>query len=170
MKTLYLARHAKSSHKDPSIEDIDRPLNRRGKQDAPRIGAYLAERGEHPELILTSPARRTRATAKRFAAALGIDSECIVVQHSLYTFGDGHGVVGAIAAVDDRVQRLLIVGHNPTVTTLANRFTQHGFDEVPTSAVISVAFEIDSWRQIETARGRVAFFVWPRILPTRVQP
>ncbi|MFM7274917.1 MAG: SixA phosphatase family protein, partial [Gammaproteobacteria bacterium] len=84
MKRLILCRHAKSSWADPGMADIDRPLNDRGKRDAPEMGRRLRERGVAPDLVVSSGARRARATARRIAAELGIDGDAVTIVERLY--------------------------------------------------------------------------------------
>ncbi len=84
MKTLYLVRHAKSSWEQPELSDLERPLNKRGKKDAPFMGSLLKKKNEIPELIISSPAKRASSTAKRFAEELGIKKEDIKTEKDLY--------------------------------------------------------------------------------------
>ena len=87
-KTLYLVRHAKSSWKDSSLDDRDRPLNKRGRRAAPDMGQRLAAQGHHPELIISSPANRARSTAKKIAEEIGYDPSLIRLDEALYFSGE----------------------------------------------------------------------------------
>ena len=86
-KTLYLVRHAKSSWKDSSLDDRDRPLNKRGRRTAPDMGQRLAAQGHHPELMISSPANRAHSTAKIIAAEIGYDPSLIHIEEALYFSG-----------------------------------------------------------------------------------
>jgi phosphohistidine phosphatase len=112
MKSIYLLRHAKSSWADGSLSDKQRPLNSRGQQDAPAMGARFAARGEQLDQVLSSPALRAHTTAKLFCEACGFAPGDIVVEPDLYFAGSG-SIDDLILAQDDRVRALMLVFHNP---------------------------------------------------------
>src|SRR5450631_3680242 len=114
MKTLILVRHAKSSWEDAALPDKERPLNERGKRDAPDMGKRLAKRDVKPELILSSPARRAFATAKIIAKSLGYKLKNIVVDDRLYP-GAADEILNSIHRLDKQLDRVMIVGHNPAL-------------------------------------------------------
>lgn len=165
MKQLILVRHAKSSWKDSSLADIDRPLNGRGKRDAPRIGAWLASEGHYPDQIVSSPAKRARSTARKLAKALDYPKGDIAIEDALYAFDDGAGVIAALTALDDAHDRVLIVGHNPTFTTLAWRLGGLELENLPTCGAVGVDFAIDAWRDLAAVDGAWRFHMVPKALP-----
>ena len=148
MKTLILVRHAKSSWTDPALPDRDRPLNDRGKRDAPKMARRLARDNLKPDLILSSPARRARKTARILAKALDYDFEDIRLDDGLYAV-EADDLTEVIRRLGDKPQCVMLVGHNPELTELA-----HGLSSkiayMPTCAVAVFEFEIRSW----SAAGR----------------
>ena len=116
MKTLLILRHAKSSWDNPDLRDYDRPLNKRGKKDAPRMGKHIKTAKLIPDRILTSSAKRARKTAKRFAKACGYSGK-IKKLDILY-----HAPVGlyyeTLQAIPDKYNNIMVVGHNPTMEHL----------------------------------------------------
>ncbi len=158
MKYLFLLRHAKSSWSDPGISDQQRPLNKRGRHDAPVMGSRLKERDECPDLILTSPAIRARDTAELFADA----SEGIVEQAELY-FSSSGSIEDIIAGQDDQIQSLMLVFHNPDITNIANSVGgMIQIDNVPTCGLLKLACSIDRWSDWSISKTRSEYFDFPR--------
>src|SRR5437762_9041010 len=122
MKTLILVRHAKSSWDDTSLPDKDRPLNNRGKRDAPKMGERLAKRGAKPDLILSSPAKRALKTAEIIAKKLDYKRKDIVVDDRLYAVKPDD-LLGVIRKLGDKLERVMVFGHNPELTELAHRLS-----------------------------------------------
>jgi phosphohistidine phosphatase len=112
MKRLTLVRHAKSSWKNAALADSDRPLSGRGKQDAPRMGAFLASQGIVPDIILASPARRARKTAQLLAAAIPAAAGRILLDPALYE-ASAEALLERVRALDETWQHVMLVGHNP---------------------------------------------------------
>ena len=137
MKFLYLLRHAKSSWSEPGLGDQQRPLNERGKRDAPAMGERFRERGESLDRIVSSPALRARTTAELFAQNSGCAQAPIVIEPDLYFLGGG-AIEEVILRQDDMLQSLMLVFHNPDITHFANS-VDYGFhvDNVPTCGLIS---------------------------------
>jgi len=161
MKQLYLIRHAKSSWADASLDDFDRPLNGRGKRDAPLIGGRLARAGVAPELFLTSPAKRARKTAAAIGAEIGYPKKEIVPVDGLYTFR-ADGLLTVLRSVDQTVTALALVGHNEAVSEAARWLTGEDLGSIPTCAVVSITIESAGWRDLAAGCGRVAFFDYPK--------
>ena len=118
MKYLYLIRHAKSSWSDPSLSDFDRPLNKRGKRDLPVMGQRMATYEPKPELIISSPAKRARRTARGIGSALGFSKREIVLDEELYTFSP-EGFFQVLQRTPEVIQVLAMVGHNHGLTECA---------------------------------------------------
>ena len=159
-KVLYLVRHAKSSWKDPSLSDRDRPLNKRGRMNSPEIGRLKAQ-GHVPDLIISSPANRALATARNIAGELGMDDAEIVVDDNLYFHG-ARGMLNALAGVDDRYRSVMMVGHNPTITTLANALIDREISNMVTCAVAIIGFDIDSWAEVHDTDGELLGYGYPK--------
>ncbi len=161
MKDLILIRHAKSSWKDSSLDDRERPLNKRGERDAPEMGARLARHRNRPDLIVSSPAVRALETARIIARKLGYPRKDIVVQERLY----GAGIVellDVIRKADDSVATLMLFGHNPGLTELANHLGPRPIPNLPTCGVLHLGFDADTWSTVGYARGNEMLFDFPK--------
>ena len=162
MKTLLLIRHAKSSWNDPDVDDFDRPLNKRGKQNAPEMAYRLTLRGVVPELIIASPAKRTSTTAKIMAKEWDYPKDAILFEEELYlcyasTF------LKVITKIDDDINAVAIFAHNPGITDFANYLTQEiRIDNVPTTGIFAVQAATDSWKDFDRARKTFLFFDYPK--------
>ncbi|MBN2003359.1 MAG: histidine phosphatase family protein [Anaerolineae bacterium] len=146
MKTLLILRHAKSSWKDGSLADYERPLNKRGERDAPEAGYWLRKKDLTPELILCSPARRARQTAELAAEACGYEGE-IVARQALYASGAG-AYLDALHELDDAYQQVMVVGHNPDLEELLAMLTG-SLEALPTAALAEVVLPIARWAALD---------------------
>jgi phosphohistidine phosphatase len=153
MKTLLILRHAKSSWKFPDLTDHDRPLNSRGKRDAPLIGNKLAKEGLVPDVIIASSAIRAHATAKKVAKASGYRGE-IVIESSLYG-GGPQTYLKIVRNQLDRHNKILLVGHNPDVEQLLDILT--GTEVImPTCALAHVSLILERWLDLNNnTKGRL---------------
>lgn len=164
MKRITLIRHAKSSWKSPGLTDFDRPLNKRGLRAAPIIGDYLKEHNIPVDVILSSPANRAQTTAKIIASKLDYQEDKIVFENSLYNFSDEDAVLDIIQLLDDDYQNIIVFGHNPTFTFLANKLSDHYFDNIPTCGVTSFELAIDEWAKVYEAKSVLSFYIFPKML------
>ena len=146
MKTLLLVRHAKSSWGDQTLPDHERPLNHRGRRDAPRVGARLRERGVVPDVIVTSTAVRARSTAEILAQALDLGSGRIVEDGRLYG-ASPDGLLEIIRALGDESTSVMLVGHNPEIGELASRLSDE-IGEMSTCAVAEFRFDVADWAEV----------------------
>ena len=133
-KILYLVRHAKSSWKDATLGDMDRPLNKRGRRNSPDMGKRMLAQGHKPDLFISSPARRALSTARNLAQELGIDESEIVTDESLYISG-AEGMQDVLERVHDRHRKVMMIGHNPDITFLMNRLGNTNIINMPTCAI-----------------------------------
>jgi len=162
MKNLILIRHAKSSWNDAALSDRARPLNKRGKRDAPQMGRLLKDKGLPPDAILSSPAKRALKTAKLIAAEIGYPKQRIDVREEIYEQSPA-ALVELVAGLEAGWNRVFLVGHNPELTDLANRLTGSNIENVPTGGIVSVEFSASSWRECAQEGGRLALFERPPI-------
>lgn len=160
-KTLILVRHAKSSWDSPGLDDRERPLNERGKKDVPRMGKFLSDKGIRPGLITSSPAVRARKTAEGIAKELGFKKSEVRIDERLYTF-DEDALLRVIWGLDDGLDEVMVVGHNPAVTALLNRLTRAGVDNVPTCGAAVVEIRSESWAGADDGRGSLVSFDYPK--------
>jgi len=147
MKTLFLVRHAKSSPNDPSLPDRERPLDDRGRHDAPKMGKRLTNRGVKPDLLVSSPALRALTTAQLIADEIGCQRKDIIVDERLYA-SSSDDLLAVICALDDKLDRVMLVGHNPEFTDLAHRLSSEIID-MPTCAVAEFRFDAKAWADVE---------------------
>ena len=162
MKTLYMVRHAKSSWKDENLEDIDRPLNKRGKRDAPFMGKLLQEKGILPDVLMTSPALRAHTTAHLFADQMDYPTDKLIVNNAIYE-ADVSDLLQVIQNdLKNEWDSAMIFGHNMTYTTFANLYADSYIDNVPTCAIVAIAFDVKSWSKVTRENGRVLFFEYPK--------
>jgi len=161
MKTLYLIRHAKSSWKNARIADIERPLNSRGKRDAPFIGELLASKKIKPALIITSPAKRAKKTAETIAGKIGYSKKNIVYEDNIYEAGS-HELLDVIKNINNKFDSAMLFGHNPGFTMLHNFLCKHYIDNIPTSGVVALEFE-SPWNEIEKNSAKFLFFEYPKL-------
>ena len=147
MKTLLLLRHAKSSWKDESLTDHDRPLNKRGKKSAPLMGHLLREKNLVPDLVVSSTAVRARSTAEAAAEACGYPGE-ITLTDELYLATAGEILRYAQERTEETLGRIMLIGHNPGMEDLVNMLSGQR-EPFPTAALAAFELKIDSWRKLE---------------------
>jgi len=161
MKTLYLARHAKSYWKDQSIPDFDRPLNNRGKRDAPFMGKVLNDKKIKPNLIISSPAKRTKKTAIEIAAKIGYPEKKILFNEDLYE-ASSNTIIKVLNKIDERYNSVMIFGHNPGLTVLNNQVSNNYIDNIPTCGI--VALQLDKkWSELNKNTCKFLFFEYPKL-------
>ncbi len=162
MKTLYLLRHAKSSWKYPELTDQARPLNKRGKRDAPIMGNWLKQQGVVPESMISSPAARTLATINLVAHALGLSGEAIETDLRLY-HASLETLLAVIQSFPREVNSLMVVGHNPGLTELANHLCPaHATDNISTCGLYAVELRATHWQEAGAENASFLFFKYPR--------
>jgi phosphohistidine phosphatase len=149
LKTLFLLRHAKSSWSDPVLPDRERPLTGRGRRAARKMGRRLARRDLLPDLILASPALRAYKTARLIARRLRYPRRDILLPEGLYACTPAD-LLRTVQSLDDSLQRVMLIGHNPEIEALAHRFCSQ-ITHMPTCAVVRLAFDTDSWAKVGKA-------------------
>lgn len=146
MKTLLILRHAKSSWDNPNLSDYDRPLNKRGKRDAPRMGEHIHQQDLVPDRILTSSAKRARKTASKVARACSYAGK-IKQLDSFY-----HALPGVyyetLQDISEKHQIVMVVGHNPTMEQLVRQLTVERV-VMPTTALAHIELPIQNWKSLD---------------------
>ena len=167
MKLLTLLRHAKSDWGDPGLSDFDRPLNERGRKDAPAVGSFFERAGLTPDLIVSSPARRARQTCDLFAQEAGYKKR-ISWEESIYA-ASSQALLAVVRSLPDDVGHVLLVGHNPGFEDLAGALI--GADEagvyslrMPTAAAAHFVLAVDVWREVQPGGGQLQWLVTPKLL------
>lgn len=162
MKTIILVRHAKSSWKDSSLEDFDRPLNKRGNRDAPFMGKKLKERKIIPDLLLSSPAKRARKTAIAVAKALDYPKKKIMFFDKMY-HSSARYLLDLLNSLDDVNETIMLFGHNPSFNDFADRLLKRNrIYNIPTTGVFCIRFDVNQWQKIKEGKGEFVFFDFPR--------
>lgn len=165
MKTLYLIRHAKSSWDDPELGDFERPLNKRGKKDAPNMAKRIKEKRVTPDLMISSPATRAYDTCKEFAKVLDYDKDKIKTDKRLYHANEDQILV-VIRDFKDRERDdedvVLLFGHNPGLTEFANLLLNENIDNIPTCGVVEAQLDINRWKDAGFGCGKLKFFDFPK--------
>jgi phosphohistidine phosphatase len=167
MKTLILLRHAKSDRADPALADHDRPLAARGREAAPKMGAWLKAHGPVPDLVLCSTAARARQTLALALEAWGIAPET-AFDRGLYLVG-GAGVLARLRRAPDTAATVMVVGHNPDLEQLARRLALAGdqaalarlAEKVPTAGLAVIELPAERWAEAGGS-GRLLAFETPK--------
>lgn len=163
MKTLLILRHAKSSWDNTHLADHDRPLKKRGRRDASRIGRLLDDEELIPDLIISSSAKRAMTTAKAAARDSGYSGDLLVTRH--FYHADPESYFDVLRDISDEFSRVLIVGHNPGMEELLEEITG-SYERMPTAALAHVVVSIDSWRQLDESVDALLVHFWrPKELP-----
>ena len=165
MKTLHLLRHAKSARDQPQLTDAERGLNKRGRRDAPRMGAALATRMD-PMVMHVSRARRAQLTLEGLCAGWpALAALAHVGDDALYTF-DAEDLVDWLAQRPDRDDAYFLIGHNPALTDLVNRLAgHHCLDNLPTCGYAELSLPITRWRDLPLCEAVLEYSLFPRELP-----
>ncbi|MFL5730504.1 MAG: SixA phosphatase family protein [Cytophagaceae bacterium] len=163
MKNLFLVRHAKSDWSVPGQKDFDRELNGRGRSDAPKMGRKLYELESKPDLIIASPAIRARFTAELICEQLKFDTERIIYTEDIYE-ASVRTLMSVINGVEDKYSRVMIFGHNPGFTYLAEYLTKKEIGNIPTCGMVNIEFDVDSWKEVSEGTGELKNFIYPKKL------
>jgi phosphohistidine phosphatase len=159
MKRIILVRHAKSSW-EYNVSDFERPLKPRGFKDINVISKEFINKLS-PDLILSSDALRAKTTAEIFVSNIYIDLNEIIFNHNLYDFS-GTDLLNIIKQCGNSVNELMVFGHNNAITNFVNSFGDKIIDNVPTSGVVIIEFNISSWRELK--KGKTIQTLFPKDL------
>jgi len=162
MKQLILVRHAKSSWNNPSLTDHDRPLNSRGKRDAPRMAEYLYEQIHQIDVLISSTAVRAQLTAKEFKDKFEADLQHTETEEDLYHASAGE-ILDIVRGISDNYHSAMIFGHNPGFTQFANNYATKWIDNVPTCGIVGIDFNVRSWSELGEKNGTVIYFYYPKM-------
>ncbi len=157
MKQLLVLRHAKSSWKDESLRDFDRPLNKRGKKDAPLMGELLANLDLTPDLIITSAATRARLTAEAVADNSGYDGDIEATRALYMAMPDDY--VAVLNQVADLNSLVMVVGHNPGIEDFVHDLVG-GWERMPTAALAHIELDIETWQSLDLDTPGKLLNIW----------
>lgn len=161
MKQLILVRHAKSDWGDPGLDDFDRPLNGRGKKDAPEMARRLKEKKISVDGFIASPAKRAAKTAKVFAETHDAKKKDILFKQELYLAEPGT-FFQVVAEANDNWETIAVFSHNYGITDFANKLTETRIDNIPTCGVFAIKADCKSWKDFKEAPKEFWFFDYPK--------
>lgn len=157
-------RHAKSSWNNPGLRDFDRPLNKRGKKDAPRMGTYLKELQLIPNQIFSSPAERAKSTILKVIRELDLPASQITWDENLY-FNGSQSYLDVIRHADDSSDVVMTVGHNPMTEDAISVLSGHTSKKaIKTATIACFEFPMDSWKSIQPGPYALKWIVGPKDL------
>jgi phosphohistidine phosphatase len=158
MKKLFIVRHAKSDWNDYSLDDLDRPLNKRGAKNVPFIGNLLREKKVCPDIILSSPALRAKSTAKEIANILNCKN--IIENEKIYE-SSFSSLLHILKTIDNKNNIAFLVGHNPSLNMLAEELC--GFEKnIVTCGVVEIELDIDVWDDLSYTNSKFVSFEYPK--------
>jgi phosphohistidine phosphatase len=161
MKTLILVRHAKSSWDAIGLEDYERPLNERGKEDAPAMAKRLRDKKIKVDVFISSPAKRAHKTARYFAKEYGLDKKDVVLEDRLYG-ASAAGFSEVVSQIKNKHKTAVIFSHNPGLTEFANTLTSINIDNMPTSSIFAVEADCKKWADFNESEKKFLFFDYPK--------
>lgn len=166
MKHILLLRHAKSSWDDSSLDDFDRPLAKRGKKDAPRMGAFISNSGYLPDHVFSSTAKRARQTTTMFCEVAGLEDEIISWTDDFY-YGSAYDYLEAIQEAPERSETIMLVGHNPKMEETASLLCSDSKSytvRMPTAALVCLEHPAVKWSQVKEGTARIKWMMIPKLL------
>ena len=160
MKTLFLVRHGKSSWRHHELKDEERPLLVKGEKKTKIVAEKLLKKNVEIDLIICSHAIRATETAKIIAAVLKYPGSKIKIEKSIYN-ADADALYHPLFDLSEDINSVMLVGHNPGMTYFANKLLNSNIDNVPTSGLIAVSFNIDNWHDVINAKAKELFKIFP---------
>jgi phosphohistidine phosphatase len=160
MKKLFLIRHAKSDWSNPLLDDFDRGLNNRGLKDAPFMAKLLKDKNIIPDLIISSPALRTKLTLEFLLKELNYKNE-IIYDKSIYE-APYLNLKEVVNKVEEQFDILFLVGHNPGLCDFVNFLCEESFENIPTCGIVEIDFNTNSWSDISKENSKLISFEYPK--------
>lgn len=160
MKELIIIRHCKSDWSNEALDDFDRPLNKRGQKDGPFMAKLLKDKVTSPDLIVCSPSHRTKLTLEYFIEEFEYKGE-IIFEKSIYE-APFENLLKVINSIDNKYNKIFFIGHNPGVCDLTNTLTDENLENIPTSGIVKIDFNTDSWENISKENSKMIFFEYPK--------
>jgi phosphohistidine phosphatase len=161
MKQLLLVRHAKSGWENPELKDFDRPLNERGKQNAPEMGKRLSEKKWSVDLIISSPAKRALKTARLLAKEINYATDDIDLNHAIYE-ASIDDLIEVLHQQSDTAKSIVMVGHNPGISYFLGFLAGEFMMDFPTCGMAYLELNITSWKQLKMACAKVIELDYPK--------
>ena len=163
MKKIYVVRHAKSSWADLTIVDKERPLNSRGKRDAPVMAAWCKQHNYIPDFIITSTAKRAKATSKIFAKVLGVPADSYISDDQLY-HAPAEQYMQSCYGLEESENSVMLFGHNPGITYLANEVSQKYTENVATCGILIIESSAPNWQELAMDNCNLISYKAPKLI------
>lgn len=160
MKKIIFVRHARAED-DSSFPDFERSLTTNGKTTSEKMARKLIEKEKSKPLFITSPAFRAYETALVFARIMKYDPDRIILRNSIYTGPDLNALGRILDELNDTTESVVLFGHNPSFTELADRLSKNGCDFMPKTGIVCLTFKTDNWKGIVRERGTIEYFMKP---------
>lgn len=161
MKHIVFVRHARAEEDSGSFPDFERSLTTNGKSTSEKMAMKFRERVKDPVLFITSPAFRAYETALVFARILKHKPDDIILKNTLYTDPNLNALGDILSEADDSIDTVVLFGHNPSFTELADRLSKNGCDFLPKAGIVCLTFHTDTWKGIVRERGTIEYFLKP---------
>lgn len=162
MKTFYLIRHAEATSIKANEMDNQRPLNQSGKNETYLIGRNLKKQDIQLDYIICSSAKRTKQTASLLCDQLNYPIHNIQFDNKIYEASLAD-LIEIINHLPNEYKKVALIGHNPSITYLANYFTDNNFNYIPTCGVVKIELEINSWKELTRGIGYQKFYIYPKM-------
>lgn len=163
MKKLFLLRHAQSEDKESSQKDFDRQLSARGLQNATRMGMYLKSLYLQFDIIISSPAERALNTASLIAEQIKYETSKIHQNEEIYE-ASARTLLQVVIQLKDEWNQVLLVGHNPSISYLAEYLTRKAIGDITTCGIVEIHFDTDKWSEISEGSGELVKYEYPELL------
>lgn len=161
MRLLTIVRHAKSSWDYDELSDFERPLNERGRRDAPLMARRVLKLPPRPDALVSSPATRALTTARLFAEEMGIATQDVAVNARIYD-ASPDTLLKVVRGLDDGARHVALFGHNPGVSELSHLLATCSFDELPTCAAARFELAVKSWSDVGPGAGKLVHYMFPK--------
>ena len=163
MKTLLLVRHAKSSWDNTILKDFERPLNERGKHDAPLMAKRIKDNKIEIEAFVSSPAKRAKKTAELFMNEFGVKAKNLILVPSLYEAAL-ENFYETVEHLKGKYDTVALFAHNPGITDFINSLQCSSVYDMPTCGVYAVKIKTKKWEEFREAEKEFLFFDYPKNL------
>lgn len=162
MRYLFITRHAKSSWADFTTADFDRPLNARGNRDAPEMAKRVIKRGVEIDALVSSPAKRAKATCEHFCHEFKADTGKIIFMDKLY-HASTQVFYDVVHQLENKYYSVALFSHNPGITDFVNSLCENiRVDNIPTCGVFGVELDIKEWKDFKPKVNQFRFFDHPK--------
>lgn len=162
-KIVFIFRHSKADKDLVDIIDFDRPLSKKGLKDAENAGKVLRKYGVSPDIIIASAAKRTSQTASLIAKGVKYPEDAVKLQEDLYLADSGH-MFDTIRALPNEYKKVVLIAHNPGVSTLVAKLTGADFGDLPTTGMVGIRCKCSKWIDLKEKNSQVLIYFFPKLM------